>query len=225
MNRTLICLLALAAAPALARATADAPAAASAEAPAGAAAPPIAPTPAAAAAAAARNAKWAVPIALAGVPNLHRITDSLYRSEQPTAEGFRNLEKLGIRTVINLRYFNSDDDEAQGTNLNLHRVRILTWRAGDDHVVEVMRLLRQKENGPFLIHCQHGADRTGLMSAMYRMLEQNWTPEEALAELIDGGYGFHSMWKNIKRYVLAADVTRLRESLNASGATGIVTGN
>ena len=38
-----------------------------------------------------------------------------------------------------------------------------------------MRMLKKTENGPFLIHCQHGADRTGLMSAMYRMLEQDWT--------------------------------------------------
>ena len=59
--------------------------------------------PAATAPAAARSERWAVPIALEGVPNLHRITPTLYRSEQPTALGFRNLEKLGIRTVINLR--------------------------------------------------------------------------------------------------------------------------
>ncbi len=67
-----------------------------------------------------------------------------------------------------------------------------------------------------LIHCQHGADRTGLMSAMYRMLEQNWTAQEALDELVDGGYGFHSVWKNIKRYVLSADVARLRAALEGS---------
>ena len=195
MKLLLICLLALSASPLLAQA----------------------PTPEAAAAAPARDARWAVPLKLEGVPNLHRLTDELYRSEQPTAEGFRNLEKLGIRTVINLRYFNSDEDEAKGTGLKLHRVKILTWRAGDDHVIEVMRLLRDKQNGPFLIHCQHGADRTGLMSAMYRMLEQNWTAQEALDELIDGGYGFHSVWQNIKRYVLSADVARLRAAMDSIG--------
>jgi protein tyrosine/serine phosphatase len=173
-----------------------------------------------------RPANWAQAIELQGVPNLHRITDFLYRSEQPTAEGFKNLEKLGIRTVINLRYFNDDEEEAEGTNLRLERVKILTWRAGDKHVIEVMRMLRHRENGPFLIHCQHGADRTGLMSAMYRVLEQGWTPQDALAELVDGGYGFHKMWKNIKSYVLAVDVSKLRseiESVMSSTSNG--TGN
>jgi len=178
------------------------------------------PTPAPAAA---RPAQWAEPIELEGVSNLHRIAPMLYRSEQPTALGMKNLEKLGIRTVINLRAFNSDEDEVKGTSLRTERVKILTWRIGDDHVVEVMRMLRKTENGPFLIHCQHGADRTGLMSAMYRILEQGWTPEDALKELVDGGYGYHSMWKNIKRYVQSVDVSKLREAIGSSGSTQTVT--
>ena len=176
----------------------------------------------------ARNERWAQPIALDGVPNLHRLTPTLYRSEQPTALGFRNLEKMGIRTVINLRAFNSDDDEVRGTSLRTERVKILTWNIDDQHVIEVMRMLQKTENGPFLIHCQHGADRTGVMSAMYRVLEQGWTPEDALTELIDGGYGYHSMWKNIVRYVRSVDAAKLRAAIESvapspTGSTSTVT--
>jgi len=165
------------------------------------------------AAAATRPASWAEPIELEGAPNLHRISPTLYRSEQPTALGMKNLEKLGIRTVINLRAFNDDEDEVEGTSLRIERVKILTWRIGDQHVVEVMRMLKKTENGPFLIHCQHGADRTGLMSAMYRMLEQGWTADDALKELVDGGYGYHSMWKNIVKYLRSVDVEKLRAAI------------
>ena len=173
----------------------------------------------------ARNERWAQPIALDGVPNLHRLTPTLYRSEQPTALGFRNLEKMGIRTVINLRAFNSDDDEVRGTSLRTERVKILTWDVDDDHVIDVMRMLQKTENGPFLIHCQHGADRTGVMSAMYRMVEQHWSAEDALAELVDGGYGYHSIWRNIKRYVRSADVDGLRSAVDSTGSTSTVTDN
>lgn len=176
-----------------------------------------------------RSELWAVPIALDGVPNLHQITPTLYRSEQPTALGFKNLEKLGIRTVINLRAFNSDDDEVRGTNLRTARVKILTWNIDDDHVVNVMRMLRNPENGPYLIHCQHGADRTGLMSAMYRILEQGWSVDDALAELTGGGYGYHAVWKNILRYVRSADVEGLRAAIamasSPMGSTATVTDN
>ena len=175
-----------------------------------------------------RPAHWAEAITLEGVPNLHRLTPMLYRSEQPTALGMQNLEKLGIRTVINLRAFNDDDEEVKGTSLRTERVKILTWRIDDKHVIEVMRMLKKPENGPFLIHCQHGADRTGLMSAMYRILEQGWTPEDALKELVDGGYGYHSMWKNIVRYVQSVDPGKLRAAIESAvasptGSTSTVT--
>jgi protein tyrosine/serine phosphatase len=183
---------------------------------------PGAPVPAAAEA---RPASWAEPIEMEGAPNLHRISPMLYRSEQPNALGMKNLEKLGIRTVINLRAFNDDDDEVKGTTLRTERVKILTWRIGDAHVIEVMRMLRNAENAPFLIHCQHGADRTGLMSAMYRILEQGWTADDALKELVDGGYGYHSMWKNIVRYVRSVDVDKLRKAVESSGSTSTVTDN
>ena len=179
--------------------------------------------------AAVRNERWAAPISLDGVPNLHQITPTLYRSEQPTPLGFQNLEKLGIRTVINLRAFSNDDDEVRGTALRTERVKILTWNVDDAQVIEVMRMLRDTGNGPFLIHCKHGADRTGLMSAMYRVLEQGWTVDDALAELTGGGYGYHAMWKNILRYVRSADVDALRASIAAAssptGSTATVTDN
>lgn len=191
------------------------------DAPASVPAPVPAPVPASAPV---RPPQWAEPVLMEGVSNLHRISPTLYRSEQPTALGMKNLEKLGIRTVINLRAFNDDDDEVKGTQLRTEHVKILTWRIDDKHVIEVMRMLRKTENGPFLIHCQHGADRTGVMSAMYRVLEQGWTPEDALKELVGGGYGYHSVWKNIVRYVKSVDAAALREAI-ASGSTSTVTDN
>ena len=176
-----------------------------------------------------RPANWAQPLTLEGVPNFFRITPNLYRSEQPTAAGFKNLEKLGIRTVINLRRFNNDDREAAGTHLRTERVKILTWDIDDREVIAVMRLLKDPANGPFLIHCQHGADRTGLMSAMYRILNQGWTAEDAIAELEGGGYGYHAIWSNILRYVRSADVDRLRAAIalpdSSTGSTTTVTDN
>jgi protein tyrosine phosphatase (PTP) superfamily phosphohydrolase (DUF442 family) len=172
-----------------------------------------------------RPPHWAEPIELAGAPNLHRITPWLYRSEQPTAEGMKNLEKLGIRTVINLRAFHDDAEAVKGTKLRRERLKILTWDVDDKHVIEVLRILREPANGPYLIHCKHGADRTGLMSAMYRILEQGWSKEDALREMMDGEYGYHTVWKNIVRYVRESDLDALRGSIASTGSTSTVTDN
>jgi protein tyrosine/serine phosphatase len=161
-----------------------------------------------------RPAPWAERMAVEGVPNLHRITPTLYRSGQPSAAGLKNLEALGIRTVINLRATNSDEDKAAGTSLRLWRMKIYSWHVTDKQVIEVMRALRRTDDGPFLIHCNHGSDRTGLMSAMYRILEQHWSPDEALAEMTEGGYGFHSIWRNMPRYIRKTDPDELRAAID-----------
>ena len=64
-----------------------------------------------------RPESWAQPIEMEGVPNLYKLSDDLYRSAQPSAEGMANLEEMGIKTIINLRSFNSDRDEIEGTDL------------------------------------------------------------------------------------------------------------
>jgi hypothetical protein len=48
------------------------------------------------------SAGFAAPF-LSGVDNFQRVDDHVYRGAQPTPEGFANLSKLGIQTVIDLR--------------------------------------------------------------------------------------------------------------------------
>ncbi|MCW7538466.1 tyrosine-protein phosphatase [Aquabacterium sp. A7-Y] len=176
--------------------------------------------PAASSPGTARPTHWAEPLTLPGVRNLHRLHAGLYRSEQPTAKGMAELYRLGVRTVINLRAFHSDDDEIAGTGLLNTRLRMNTWDVEDEHVVSVLRVLRQPDKGPFLIHCLHGADRTGLMSAMYRIVEQGWSKEQAIEEMMRGGYGWHSVWRNIPRYIRRTDVAALRRTLEQSQPLG-----
>lgn len=164
-----------------------------------------------------RPSEWAVPIQLPGVYNLYKINDTLYRSEQPSKRGMKNLKKMGIKTIINLRAFHSDADEIRGTGLLEEELSVKTWHIEDEDVIRVLRIIRKKENGPFLIHCQHGADRTGVMSAMYRIVEQGWSKDEAIREMVDGGYGFHAMWSNIIHYVKNVDIEKIKRELVKQG--------
>ena len=47
-----------------------------------------------------------------GLPNLHQVSDTLYRGAQPTVEGMGELKKLGVKTVISLRAHHNDDGGA-----------------------------------------------------------------------------------------------------------------
>jgi protein tyrosine/serine phosphatase len=120
-------------------------------------------------------------------------------------------EKLGIKTVISLRAFHSDKDEAESTKLKMERIRFNTWHPEDNDVVRFLNLVTNPANGPFLIHCQHGADRTGTMVAIYRIAVQGWTKQDAIKEMTDGGFGYHAMWKNLIQYLNKLDVEALKK--------------
>ena len=162
-----------------------------------------------------RPKNWAHPVAGTTVKNLNRVTPELYRSAQPDAAGMTELEKRGVKTVIDLRGLNDDAKEARGTKLRLQQVKLNTWHIEDEDVIRALALLRRKENGPFLVHCHHGSDRTGIVCAMYRVVEQHWNREDAIVELTDGGYGFHSMWSNIPSYLRKVNIENIRRRVDA----------
>lgn len=161
-------------------------------------------------AAEARDTNWAARIQQPGLPNLHRVSDMIYRCAQPTAAGMRNAERLGIKTIISLRAFHSDRDEIKSSKLRRERISFNTWHPEEEDVLAFLKLVTQTNNGPYLVHCLHGADRTGTMIAIYRMAVQGWTKDEAVAEMTKGNFGYHTIWKNLIGYLNELDIPALR---------------
>ena len=160
-----------------------------------------------------RPTSWATPIALEGIPNLHKVTDSLYRSAQPEALGMQNLTNLGIRTVINLRSFHSDEDKIKTLPFNYERIWMKTWHPEREDMLRFLQIVTNPTNAPVLVHCQHGADRTGMMCAIYRIVVQGWTKKEAIREMTEGGFGFHEIWGNLPKWIDGVDVESLKLEL------------
>jgi protein tyrosine/serine phosphatase len=161
---------------------------------------------------AARPAAWARRLELPGCPNLHKVSEDLYRGAQPTAEGMKQLNKLGVRTVVNLRSFNSDRPEMEraGVEFNYEHIWMKAWHAEDEEVVRFLKIVADPAKRPVFVHCKHGADRTGTMCAIYRVAVQGWTRQAALREMTAGGFGFHGLWQNLLRYVQDLDVDDLK---------------
>lgn len=162
-----------------------------------------------------RLPEWAQPLAVEGLPNLHKVSDRLYRSGQPTAEGMRAAERLGIRTVISLRSRQRDAARAEGTDLLLHHVPMRAWHPRMAAAAAALNAIMASP-GPVLVHCWHGADRTGLVVALYRMVEQGWPREAAIREMLEGGYGYHRIWRDIISFLREVDLDELRQAMRRS---------
>jgi uncharacterized protein (TIGR01244 family) len=124
--------------------------------------------------------------------NFHAVEDgAVYRSGQLSgAELSSRIRENGILTIINLRGDNVGsawyDDEirasaaagVQHIDFPISADRELTR----EEVVQLAKFL-ERSNQPILIHCKAGADRSGLVSALYKLLIKNRPPEEAAAQL------------------------------------------
>lgn len=166
-----------------------------------------------------RPETWAQPVDLAGVPNLYRVTGGLYRGDQPTPQGMQNLKKLGLKTIINLRSFHSDRDETIAAGLAYEHIYMKPWHPEEEEVVRFLKIATDPKRTPVLVHCKHGADRTGTMIAVYRIAVQGWSKVEAIREMTQGGFGYHPIWSLLPIWVQTLDIGRIQRQAGIHSPT------
>jgi protein tyrosine/serine phosphatase len=175
-----------------------------------------------------RPLEWATPIVKNGLPNFHKVSQDLYRGAQPTAAGIRQLKDMGIKTIINLRSFNSDKNKIGDVKIGYEHICMKAWHPEEEDVVRFLKIVTDKEKTPVFVHCQHGADRTGLMCAIYRVAVCGWSKESAADEMVYGGFGFHPVWKNLRCYLMNLDIEKAKDKAgfrNANSRTDKISQN
>lgn len=147
--------------------------------------------------------------------NFYQVDDKLYRSEQIIKDDKEQIIKADIKTIINLRYFDRNDDKKVFDNtMNLINQPLLTWRVRPADIARVLYSIEsEQQHGAVLVHCYHGADRTGIVIAMYRIIYQNWSIEEARKEMQQGNFGYHSIWKNLDNLLSPIGVAQVKTEL------------
>lgn len=148
--------------------------------------------------------------------NFHQISQNVFRSEQPNAQLLPDLEQYEIQTIINLRRRDRDHAMLASSSYNLVHIPIDTWSIDREDLLKVMREIQiaKRNHQRVLIHCYHGSDRTGASIAMYRIIFEQWSIEDALNEMKYGGYGFHPIWINIENLFRPEHIKWIREQLS-----------
>lgn len=159
-----------------------------------------------------RPTTWAQPVIGAKLGNWFRVSAEVFRCEQPSASEMKELETFGIKAVVNLREFHSDADEAAGTALKISEIKLDAGELTYGQLVAALKLLLAAPK-PAVVHCWHGSDRTGAVIAGYRVAVEGWSPADALDEMVNGGYGHHSMYGNLRTLVSGLDPAKLRGDL------------
>ena len=134
-------------------------------------------------------AYWLISVFVLG--NVHTIVEGVaYRSGQPSPALLERLEReVGIRSVINLRGDWKDDDwyrsekrAADDLGLRHYDIHLRTHQLAPPDELRKLVAAFDECPKPLLIHCRQGADRASLASAIYLVLFEGRSPEEAVSE-------------------------------------------
>jgi protein tyrosine phosphatase (PTP) superfamily phosphohydrolase (DUF442 family) len=140
----------------------------------------------------------------ATLPLFHRVDENYVRGSQPLRGGIGTLNRLGVKTLVDLRsiYDHTDDVKtaAEVAGLAYEWAPMSVWNPPtDDEANRFVSLVTDTSKGPFFVFCADGLNRIGEMTAIYRVAYSKWTVEKALAEADE--LGFNPYYYTLRSYV------------------------
>lgn len=121
--------------------------------------------------------------------NLHRISPKAWRSAQPAPYQIRRFARLGIRSVVNLRGGQSygslplEVEASAAAGIHFENFVLRSRAIPSVKEIRAAKALFDRLEYPVLFHCKSGADRAGIMSALYLALHEKRPVSEARKQL------------------------------------------
>ena len=141
---------------------------------------------------------------VATLPLFHRVDENYVRGSQPMRGGIGTLKRLGVKTVVDLRSIYDHTDEvktaAEIAGLGYEWVPMSVWNPPtDDEANKFVSIVGDTAKEPFFVFCADGLNRTGEMTAIYRVARNNWNVQKALDEADQ--LGFSPYYYTLRDYV------------------------
>ncbi len=134
-----------------------------------------------------------------------KVDETLYRGGQPDTAGLKQLNDLGVKSIINLRMTNEiwlpEPKLAARYAMVYTNFPLDNLSAPSEQSVKQILAAIETLPKPIFIHCQFGCDRTGTIVACYRIKHDRWTNLKALKEAED--FGISPAELDMRRFIAA----------------------
>lgn len=155
------------------------------------------------------------------IDNFGVINANYFRGAQPTGRDYADLAALGVKTIIDLQQ-DGPAGEAQlvkAAGMKFYRIGMTTHEPPtSDKLAQFLQLVNDPANQPVYVHCAGGRHRTGVMTAVYRMTHDRWTPNQAFQEMKQYKFGADFLHPEFKKYVYGVDLTAAAPALPVAAA-------
>jgi tyrosine-protein phosphatase SIW14 len=147
------------------------------------------------------------------IDNFAKVNEAYFRGAQPVGSDYADLAGLGVKTVVNL--IGDDDlDRTEQSSVEKHGMRYIqipmsTRKAPTTEQLQAfLTVVNDPASQPVYVHCVGGRHRTGVMTAVYRMIRDGISGAEAFAEMKRFKYGPDFLHPEFKKFVYAYDVRK-----------------
>ena len=154
------------------------------------------------------------------IDNFAKVNETYFRGAQPMGSDYADLAKLGVKTVINL-IGDSELDATEQSAVERQGMRYVlipmsTRKAPTaDQLQAFLTLVNDPASQPVYVHCVGGRHRTGVMTAVYRMMKDGISGAEAFNEMKRFNYGPDFLHPEFKKFVYEFDAKRTAVAVTA----------
>jgi len=125
--------------------------------------------------------------------NFHIVDNGIWRSAQPSIESIAVMKKHGLKTIINLRGSEENHlwERRICDSLGIQYFHYpMDGREVPDtaRLNKILKVIENQQNQPIMFHCLGGKDRTGIVTAIYRLKNSDVEFEEVHKEMLMYGY-------------------------------------
>jgi len=120
------------------------------------------------------------------IKNFGQMDERFYRGAQPKEQDYRDLQALGIKTVIDLR---DDPVSYERRDVEALGMRYVNIPMSDsdypksEQIDAFLKLVNDPATGKFYVHCAGGRHRTGVIGAVYRFNFYHWNFDQVYSEM------------------------------------------
>ncbi|MBP9089811.1 tyrosine-protein phosphatase [bacterium] len=126
-------------------------------------------------------------IAAPSISNFDIVSEGLWRGAAPSNQAMQKLAESGVKTIVDLRLAGpgAAEEATKAKKLGIKYVHIPLGFMGPSlfKVAQFLNIVNDPANQPVFVHCRYGADRTGALVAVFRVIHDHWTFSQAYTEM------------------------------------------